>query len=836
MDVRRGCRSQMVGSARSWDKMAWFVVLFVFGGLSGCGSDPTPGPEPSQTLSVQIPGDGTPDVYFNGKKIGSGVDLNLDLSSPPAGDRLLVAQIPGHEAIWANFITETGGKAHPTGSTGEIRIDSRTTAAAYLQLLPDFFGDLGETNAVVSEVIWQTPELDNLAQWLEAHADTTDPTSSSEFASIYHDVGLKVRDNLNAAADKIASSIGTIPLNLKLAVTKYGPWGVGPDGVYFKTDYSTAPDGKSAMLEYLHHGNVKFPGTGTEVGVSLFALDVIAFFTEIDKHAFSAGGKPTDMNIDRVWPFKPGTNKFTLVKAATSLEMVDVLSFISDSVIKDAYLGPLADAGGFTPTPPTIALDRYGAYSVHFITGANGGGPRWDFVNQNAELRSLWFRATLINICKFALKAAAATGALDPKDTGWVGPFLKVATETFVQKLPLETLQPSAQQVKDAAVAVRDAAIEFFKARLGTDDIATNLVGKFFQTTSKIAKKALEGGAVISNGLQAFALGTQAALPPVESLVITAGKWEDCASDTDCTADAQCQADSLCHVKANNTITVFASGELSPRGIAVDATSVYWTNSNAGSIAKCGISGCVKPSLLESGQTSPASIAVDATSVYWTSGATVMKDALGVSGGNPIALASMQVALRALVADTTSIYWASGVDGTVMKCALNGCGGSPTPLASAQGAVNGIAVSATSVYWTSDNKGIVLKCALNGCGGNPTTLASAQGHPNGIAVNATGVYWTNLVDGTVMKCALNGCGGSPTILASAQQAPDRIAVDAANVYWGTVGSVMKCAIGGCGGKPSIHAPVQGMVGGIALDAMSVYWTDNVTGTVSKIAK
>jgi hypothetical protein len=217
-------------------------------------------------------------------------------------------------------------------------------------------------------------------------------------------------------------------------------------------------------------------------------------------------------------------------------------------------------------------------------------------------------------------------------------------------------------------------------------------------------------------------------------------------------------------VGGGTTATVASNA---PEGVAVDANNVYWAagpaTPNSGAIMKMPKSGGT-PVALASGLASPLGIAVNSTSVFWTDFTNGLIMSVPIAGGAPVTVASNQSRPFAIAADNTSVYWNNDDtspqftgNGSVMKAPVGG--GAPVTLASAQRISRGaIAIDGQSVYWVAsvDNAGSsgeIMKVPLGG--GAATSIVPSGAEVYGMAVDRSAVYYVTLAGGaaSLMKVA-----------------------------------------------------------------------------------
>jgi hypothetical protein len=234
--------------------------------------------------------------------------------------------------------------------------------------------------------------------------------------------------------------------------------------------------------------------------------------------------------------------------------------------------------------------------------------------------------------------------------------------------------------------------------------------------------------------------------------------------------------------KAGGAVTpLFTGGTFNGQSdLAIDATFAYFTDNT--SVWKVALDGTSQVQIA-TGLTTPRGIALDATDVYWAEyGYTSVKKVSKAGGAITVLMSDFPNSNsnpQAIAVDSTYAYWTEFFTGSVKRVGING--GTTTTFAAGpvpfnyNNASESIAVDATSVYWTVGSR--LMRASLAGVA---STLATSTGYPVRIALDADFVYFTDSGYG-VRKVPVGG--GAVTQIATAGLAPHGIAVDATHVYW-----------------------------------------------------
>jgi hypothetical protein len=277
-------------------------------------------------------------------------------------------------------------------------------------------------------------------------------------------------------------------------------------------------------------------------------------------------------------------------------------------------------------------------------------------------------------------------------------------------------------------------------------------------------------------------------------------------------------------------LVTLASGQTCPWGMAIDATSVYWTNCGdptGGNVLKVSKAGGEVVTLASGDRLS--GIAVDGTSVYWvagtsdaSSGAIMM---LPIGGGTPTTLASRPGTPAHLAVDASYVYWTEQMRSAVLKVSLTG--GAPTTVASGS-SVWQIALSGADVYWMGQG---VMKAPKIGGPAIELTPGLHMLPTAGLAVDAKNVYFTSGPPGggTSGVSTVPSQGGSTSIVyantSGVFSSPGPIAIDATRAYWADGSNAVFC-VRLSGGTAITLATGQQQVAAIAVDETAVYWLVN----------
>lgn len=235
-----------------------------------------------------------------------------------------------------------------------------------------------------------------------------------------------------------------------------------------------------------------------------------------------------------------------------------------------------------------------------------------------------------------------------------------------------------------------------------------------------------------------------------------------------------------------------------------------------------------------------AAIAVNDTSVYWTDfiGGAVMK--VPVAGGTVTTLARMP-RVSSLAINATSVYFAAqDSDGGVSSVPLQG--GPTTAIVSGIPGAAGLVVDAARVYWTQSDSVATSSFVIGVAsapltGGNPSTLSSVSypdpgiEDPQGLALSGGYLLWG--VGPALLSTPVGG-GTTVTLTSATSGSPASIAADSANVYFTTCdpfGDGPLCPLVReplAGGAP-VTLDTAALEAAIAVDDASVYYARDYRG-------
>jgi hypothetical protein len=179
--------------------------------------------------------------------------------------------------------------------------------------------------------------------------------------------------------------------------------------------------------------------------------------------------------------------------------------------------------------------------------------------------------------------------------------------------------------------------------------------------------------------------------------------------------------------------------------LAVDGSYVYFTRTNEGTVSRVARKGGVIEDLA-SGQKSPRPIAVDASNVYWGNApstygtGSVMKRAL--AGGNATALATDEPSPAYIAVDANNVYWSNYPPQPPTFTSVPIAGGTKTEFPTGPELGNSVEFSfdGSNLYWAGwYDDGGVWSTPLDG-GGPIRTLATVAAYVARAVVFGSNVY------------------------------------------------------------------------------------------------
>jgi hypothetical protein len=219
--------------------------------------------------------------------------------------------------------------------------------------------------------------------------------------------------------------------------------------------------------------------------------------------------------------------------------------------------------------------------------------------------------------------------------------------------------------------------------------------------------------------------------------------------------------------------------------VAVDASHVYWANQNGNSIGRANIDGSGVNNSFITGIVNPSGLAVNATSIFWsTLEGKIGKAKIDGTGVNKN-LVSGLVEPCGVALDSGHVYWAeiasgtpafidrAGLDGTSQQLPYVTIPGTSFPC--------GVTVNSANIFWSEfgifgGGTRIGRANTNTGTGADASFIGDASG-PCGIAVHGPQLYWANAETNTIARANTDGTAVDQSLIATGGNQICGVAVD-----------------------------------------------------------
>lgn len=270
-------------------------------------------------------------------------------------------------------------------------------------------------------------------------------------------------------------------------------------------------------------------------------------------------------------------------------------------------------------------------------------------------------------------------------------------------------------------------------------------------------------------------------------------------------------------------VVVGTAGTGSVRALALDQTSIFWTDRTLGRVSQAPLDGGTTNVLL-SDVLQPTALAIDATDVLFAEGSMIARVAKGDHTRNNLVGSSDSDALAVL---DGYVYYVQ--DTELMRNGTHTFN-SPSSVAPANGRLTGIATDGTLIYYAA---GTIIRF-YNTSGGSADLLYTLSQAVGDLALDATHLYWTVTSSPGYVRRGPRA-GGSATDLVTNATNPGKLAVSNGFVYYADTGAnaVRRVPVGG-GTIDTLVTTVEQPYA-IAVTDTAVYFSSMTSGNIYKKA-